>query len=44
MGFRRPSAIRHPKGLWLIKTWQGQAFKMNIIKLEENVKARLQQL
>ncbi len=31
-----------PKDLWLIEIWQGQAFKVNIIKLEENVKPRLQ--
>jgi hypothetical protein len=42
MGFGRPSAIRHPKGLWLIETWQGQAFKGNTTKLRENVKPRLQ--
>jgi hypothetical protein len=42
MGFRRPSAIRHPKGLWLIEIWQGQAFKANTTKLRENVKFRLQ--
>jgi hypothetical protein len=38
MGFGRPSAIRHPKGLWLIEIWQGQAFKANTTKLRENVK------
>jgi hypothetical protein len=27
MGFGRPNAIRHPKGLWLIEIWQCQAFK-----------------
>ena len=42
MGFGRPSAIRYPKGLWLIEIWRGQAFKMNLIKLGENVKPRLQ--
>jgi hypothetical protein len=42
MGLGRPSAIRHPKGLWLIKTWQGQAFKANTTKLRKNVKPRLQ--
>jgi len=38
MGFRRPGAIRHPKGLWLIELWQGQAFKADISRLGENVK------
>jgi len=38
MGFRHPSAIRHPKGLWLIEIWQGQAFGPDISKLGENVK------
>ena len=42
IGFGRLSAIRHPKGLWLRKTWQGQAFKANTTKLRENVKFRLQ--
>ncbi len=42
MGLGRPSAICHPKGLCLIKTWQGQAFKGNTTKLRKNVKPRLQ--
>jgi hypothetical protein len=38
MGFRCPSAIRHPKGLWLMELWLGQAFWVDITKLRENVK------
>ena len=41
MGLGHPGAIRHPKGLWLIEIWQGQAFKANTTKLRENVKPRL---
>jgi hypothetical protein len=38
MGFGRPSAIRHPKGLWLMELWQGQVFKADTTKLRRNVK------
>jgi hypothetical protein len=38
MGFKSPSAMRHPKGLWLTELWWGQNFKENITKLKENVK------
>ena len=38
MGFKRPGAIRHPKGLGLMGLWQGHAFRADISKLGENVK------
>ncbi len=38
IGFRRQSAIRHPKGLGLMELWKGQAFRADSSKLGENVK------
>jgi hypothetical protein len=42
MGFKRSSAIRHPKGLWLMELWSGQAFRADTTKLRKNVKSSLQ--